>query len=88
MTEPFGRVTVTFVHDTAWFAARVIVAASRTVEPSSGELETSAGACEVTVPLPPTLGGAAIGVWFATARVNGATAFAAASLSAFSAGVE
>ena len=59
VTEPLGRVSVMFVHDAAWFAVSVIVAAARTVEPSSGEAETSAGACEVTTPPPPPpLGGA------------------------------
>ena len=78
-----------FVHDTAWFAVSVIVEAAPTVEPSSGEAETSAGACDVTTPPPPPpLGGDTIGVWFAAARVNGATAFADASLRPFRAGVE
>ena len=76
-----------FAHVTAWFAVRAIVEAVRTVEPSSGVEAASAGTGVEIVP-PPRLGGVAGGVWFATARANGATAFAAASLSAFSAGVE
>src|SRR5581483_8496933 len=77
---PSGRVTVIRDHVTPWFATRVIVDASRTVEPSSGDAETRAGPAVTSVL---AAGGATNGVWFATVRVNGATAFAAASCRPF-----
>ncbi len=86
-TEPSGRVTVRFVQVTDWLAVSVIVETCRTVDPSSGETETRAGAdTETLPPPPPPAGGATIGVWFAAAKVNGGVLLPVASCSAFSAG--
>ena len=68
-------------------AVSVIVETARTVDPSSGDEETSAGtSCAVTGAGEPAPGAATIGVWFAAAALKAAVVLPAASCRAFSAG--
>src|SRR3954469_17722535 len=86
-TEPSGRVTVRVVHEADWVAAGEMLETWRTVDPSLGEEETSAGMPVVTPPPPPPAeGGVTTGVWFAAANVNGAVLLPVVSCRAFSAG--
>jgi hypothetical protein len=82
---PSGPVTVMFVQATDWVAVSVTVETERTVEPSAGDSETSAGAGAATSPRRPA---ERRGVRFAAANVNGATRLPAMSWSAFSAATE